>query len=217
MADPSSRSGARYATPEVLEYVNRVHAPHDVGLQQAFDAPQSSGVPAIQVGTSEGRTLQLLLRLIGARRVVEIGTLVGYSAIWIARALPKDGRLISLEKDPRHAEIARANLVAAGVGAQVDVRVGEAVQLLDALEGEGPFDAVFIDADKISYDQYGRFAARSVRKGGLLLGDNAYLFGRLCDDDLEGQAMRRFHEEAAVAFETVCLPTPDGLLLGIKR
>ena len=217
MADRDSRAGARYADPDILEYVERVHAPHDAGLAAAFAAPDREQMPAIQVGQSEGRLIEMLLRLAGARRVVEIGTLAGYSAIRCAHAVGAEGHVYTLEVDPRHAEVARANIETAGLSQRIDVLVGPAVSVLPTLEARGPFDAVFIDADKESYDQYGRWAAQHVRPGGLLLGDNAFFFGSLMADTPAAQAMRRFHEEAARAFDTVCIPTPDGLLLGVKR
>ena len=214
MADPTSRAGERYARPEVLAYVERVHAAHDQALDRAFRAHELHDVPAIQVGASEGKTLEILLRLAQARKVVEIGTLAGYSALWMARALPADGRLWTLEVDPKHAEIAKQNLAAE---ARVEVVLGDALESLAALENEGPFCAVFVDADKERYDQYGRWALRNLRKGGLLVGDNAYLFGSLTEDSDRARAMRAFHEEARDAFDSVCVPTPDGLVVAIKR
>ncbi len=216
MADDSSRGGAkRYTTPELLDYVNRVHTSHDAALAQAFAVP--SGIPAIQVGPSEGRLLHLLLRLAGARKVVEVGTLVGYSAIHMARALAPGGHLWSIEFEPRHAELARANLAAAGLTDRATVLVGSARDVLPTLVPEAPFDAVFIDADKEAYDHYGRWALDHLRPGGLVLGDNAYLFGELLADSDRGRAMRAFHELVAAACDSVCIPTPDGLVLGVKR
>ena len=215
MADTTSREGASYSNPQVLEYVNRVHASHDEGLARAFTVPQ--GIPAIQVGPSEGRLLNLLLRLAGARKVVEVGTLVGYSAMHIARAIGPDGRLWSVEYEPRHAEVARGNLEAAGLADRVTILVGPGREVLPKLDGEGPFDAVFIDADKGNYDHYGRWAIDHLRPGGIVLGDNAYLFGQLVADSDQGRAMRAFHELVAAACDSVCIPTPDGLVLGIKR
>jgi caffeoyl-CoA O-methyltransferase len=217
MADKDSRAGAQYADPDILQSVERVHAPHDAGLAAAFAAPDREQMPAIQVGQSEGRLIEILLRMCGARRVVEVGTLAGYSAIRCARAVGDQGHVYTLEVDPRHAEVARANIEAAGLTSRIDVLVGPAVAMLPTLEQHGPFDAVFIDADKESYDKYGRWAAQHLRTGGLLLGDNAFFFGSLLDETPGAQAMRRFHEEAARAFDTVCIPTPDGLLLGVKR
>ena len=215
MADDSSREGKRYTNPQLLEYVNRVHASHDAGLARAFTVPE--GMPAIQVGPSEGRLLNLILRLAGAKKVVEVGTLAGYSAIHIARAIGPDGRLWSIEYEPRHAEVARGNLEAAGMADRATILVGAGRDVLPTLEGEGPFDAVFIDADKDSYEHYGRWAIDHLRTGGLVLGDNAYLFGQLLADDPRARAMRAFHELVAAACDSVCIPTPDGLVLGLKR
>ncbi len=215
MADPDSRTGARYATPEILDWVASVHAPHDPALARAFATP--ADMPAIMVGPSEGRLLHLLARLAGARRVVEVGTLAGYSTIHLARAMPPDGHLWTVEFEPRHAELARANLAAAGLAERVTVVVGAGADALPGLEPHGPFDAVFLDADKANYDRYARWAIANLRPGGLVLGDNAYLFGDLLDDDERARGMRAFHEIVAAACDSVCIPTPDGLVLGIKR
>ena len=215
MADSDSRTGTRYTTPGILEYVNRVHVPHDAGLQRAFAVPD--GIPAIQVGPSDGKLIALLLQLVRATKVVEVGTLVGYSAIHMARALGPGGHLWSIEFEPHHAELARANLAAAGVADRVTVLVGAGRDVLPTLTGHGPFDAVFIDADKVNYDHYGRWAIEHLRTGGLVIGDNAYLFGELLDDSDRGRAMRGFHELVAASCDSVCAPTPDGLVIGIKR
>jgi caffeoyl-CoA O-methyltransferase len=215
MADSTSRAGARYTSPEILDYVARTHVAHDAALARAFAVPD--GIPQIQVGPSEGRLLYLLLRLVAARKVVEVGTLVGYSTIHMARALPDDGKLWTIEFEPRHAEIARTNLAAAGLGDRATVLVGAGKDVLPTLAREAPLDAVFIDADKVSYDFYGRWALDHLRKGGLVIGDNAYLFGELVDDSDRGRAMRAFHEMVARECESVCVPTPDGLVVGIKK
>jgi caffeoyl-CoA O-methyltransferase len=205
----------RHSNAPILEYVNRVHAPHDAGLARAFTI--LDGVPAIQLSPSDGKLVHLLLRLIGATKVVEVGTLIGYSAIHMARALRPGGKLWSIELEPRHAEIARANLAAAGVADQVTVLVGAARDVLPGLEPHAPFDAVFIDADKVSYDHYGRWAIDHLRPGGLVLGDNAYLFGELLEDSPRGRAMRGFHELVAASCDSVCATTPEGLVIGVKR
>lgn len=215
MADNDSRAGKRYDTSQIIEYVNRVHASHDAGLAQAFAVPE--GIPAIQVGPSEGRMLYLLMKLIGAKKVVEVGTLVGYSAIQMARALPAGGKLFSVEFEPKHAEVARKNIAAAGLADKVEVRVGAGIEVLPTLAQHGPFDAVFIDADKQSYDKYGEWAVANLRKGGIVIGDNAYLFGELFGNDDRARAMRGFHEYVAAHCDSVCVPTPDGLVVGIKR
>ncbi len=215
MADNSSRDGARYTTPEILDWCIQIHAKPDAALTRAFTAPE--GIPQIQVGPSEGKLLQLLLRLASAKKVVEVGTLIGYSAINMARALPADGHVWSVEFEPRHAEVARGNIAAAGLAEKISVHVGAGTDVLPTLASHGPFDAVFIDADKQNYDHYGRWAIANLRSGGLVLGDNAYLFGKLLDEDDRGRAMRSFHELVAASCDSVCIPTPDGLVLGIKR
>ena len=217
MADPDSRKGFRYGTEEVRRFVDELHAAHDGPLAAAFDAAHTDGVPAIQVGAAEGRLLGLLARLAGAKRGVEIGTLAGYSAIRLARGMGEGATLWTLENDPRHAAIAARNLEAAGLAGSVRIVQGDAVATLPSLEARGPFDLVFLDADKGRYDVYGRWAAAHLRPGGLLLADNAYFFGRLLEDDPDAEAMRRFHREATAAFETVCVPTPDGLVVGLRR
>ncbi|MCA9673549.1 MAG: O-methyltransferase [Kofleriaceae bacterium] len=215
MADSDSRTGARYATPEILGWTDKVHAGHDDALARAFAVPDD--MPSIMVGPSEGRLLSILCRMVGVRRAVEVGTLAGYSAIHLGRALPADGHLWTIEYEARHAEVARGNLAAAGLSDRVTVVEGAGVEILPTLEGHGPFDAVFIDADKASYAFYGGWAARHLRRGGLILGDNAYLFGELMEDTPRGRSMRQFHEQVARDFDSVCIPTPDGLVLGVKR
>jgi caffeoyl-CoA O-methyltransferase len=215
MADNDSRAGTRYATPEVTAYVDRVHAAHSAPLARAFMTPD--GIPAIQLGQSEGKLLELLVRLADAKKVVEVGTLVGYSAIRMASALPAGGKLWTVEYEAKHAEVARNNLAGAGLAERVEVLVGAGKDVLPGLVKYGPFDLVFIDADKVSYDFYGAWALANLRKGGLVVGDNAYLFGELVEDSDRGRAMRKFHELVAASCDSVCAPTPDGLVIGIKR
>ncbi len=217
MADDSSRAGARYATPDILAYVDAQHGAHDAGLARAFASPGQDGLPAIQVGASEGALLTLLARLVSARRIVEVGTLAGYSALRLARGLAAGGRVDTIEIDPRHAEVARANLAAAGAADLVHVHVGDGPTVLDSLASEGPFDLVFVDADKERYDVYARWAAQHLRPGGLFVADNVYFFGRLLERSPGADAMRRMHEEAGRAFDAACVPTPDGLLVGVRR
>jgi caffeoyl-CoA O-methyltransferase len=216
MADQGSRAGNTYATPQILDYAAQTHHPHDAALERAFQAPASHGMPEIQLGPAEGRLLELLLRLVNAHKVVEIGTLAGYSALWMARALPPGGRVWTIEAEPKHAQVAREVIGEAGFGARVTVIGGDAVEALPTLSNSGPFCAVFLDADKGRYDVYGRWAPENLRAGGLLIADNAYLFGRLLDESAEAQAMRRFHEEMAINYRSVCVPTPDGLAIGVR-
>jgi caffeoyl-CoA O-methyltransferase len=217
MADVLSRAGLFYTNSKIFKYVSNLHVPHDPVLAKTFQAPTLNSMPPHHVAPSDGRLLALLLRLIGARKVLEIGTLAGYSAMHMARELPTDGHLWTIELESKHATIARKNLAEAGLSERCTVLEGAAVDLLPDLEKYGPFDAVFLDADKPNYDFFGRWAARNLRPGGLLLADNAYFFGRLMEDSEEATTIRRFHEEARSYFDTVCILTPDGLLLGIRR
>jgi len=215
MADDDSRAGARYYSPDILSYADRIHASHDAGLARAFAVPE--GIPRIQVGPSEGKLLELFVRMIDAKKIVEIGTLVGYSAIRMARAMGDGGQLWTIEYDPKHAEIARANIAAAGLADRVEVLVGAGAEMLPHLVGEAPFDIVFLDADKEGYDNYGKWALGHLRRGGLVIADNSYLFGELLADSSRASSMRAFHERIAAACESVCIPTPDGMVVGIKR
>ena len=200
-----------------MAYADRVHASHDDALQAAFDAPGNHGMPAIQVSPSEGKVLTLLLRLLEAKRVVEVGTLAGYSALRIVAGLAPGGRLYSLELEPQHAKVATEILQAAGVADRVEIRLGSALEQLQQLEPLGPFDAVFLDADKGGYLDYLHWAERNLRSGGMLIADNSYLFGNLLAETDVAQRMRRFHEELANRFDSVCVPTPDGLVVGLRR
>lgn len=217
MADRDSRAGTVYHAPELRRWVDALHAPADAALGRAFGAPERLGLPAIQVSPNEGRFLELLLRVAGARKVVEVGTLAGFSTLYLARALPADGRLWTLEVSAAHAAEAREVLAGAGLAGRAEVLEGRALDLLPALSERGPFDAVFLDADKENYLHYGRWAAANLRPGGLLLADNAFYFGRLLEDSPAAASVRAFHEEASRDFDTACLPTPDGLLVGLRR
>jgi caffeoyl-CoA O-methyltransferase len=217
MADDDSRAGVTYFSREILDWCASRHAPDTEALKAAQDAASTHGMPTIQLGPSEGKLIAMLLRLNGAKRVVEIGTLAGYSALHMVEALPPDGKIWSVEDDAHHADVARSVIARAGHSLRIEVLHGEALEVLPKLEQFGPFCAVFVDADKENYDAYGRWAARNVRPGGLLIGDNAFLFGELLGDSARAEVMRTFHEEARNAFDTTCIPTPDGLLVGIRR
>ncbi len=217
MADDSSRAGVRYADPAIVSFCDDAHARLDSALIQAFTAPERSGIPAIMVGRSEGQLLGLLVRMSGARRAVEVGTLAGFSAIHIARNLPSDGHLWTIENEPQHAEIARANFEEACVENQVQVILADGPDGLDQIASEGPFDLVFLDADKERYHVYTHWAIEHLRPGGIILVDNAYFFGLLLEQTEEAAAVREMHSLVAAHFDSVCIPTPDGLVMGIKR
>jgi predicted O-methyltransferase YrrM len=168
----------------VDEYITDRVVPTDEALDAAVRASAEAGLPDIQVAPNEGKLLHLLARLRGARRILEVGTLGGYSTIWLARALPPDGRLVTLELNERHAEVARANLERAGLAGLVEVRQGPALDTLPQLEsaGYGPFDLVFIDADKPNNPDYLRWALRLTRPGSLIVVDNVVRGGSVVDD-----------------------------------
>jgi predicted O-methyltransferase YrrM len=167
----------------VDEYLAGLLLPSDPVLEQALADSRAAGLPAINVAPVQGRLLQLLAKMVGAREILEIGTLGGYSTIWLGRALPPDGRLLSLEFEPRHAEVARRNLERAGLSDRVEVRVGRAVDTLALLEreGRGPFDLVFIDADKPSTADYVRWAVRLSHPGTVIIVDNVVRNGGIAD------------------------------------
>jgi predicted O-methyltransferase YrrM len=187
----------------VDDYVAGLLAPHDAVLDLAVRASEDAGLPAIQVSPPQGKLLYLLAKTLGARSILEFGTLGGYSTIWLGRALPDDGRLITLEADPRYAEVARGNIDRAGLGDVVELRLGPALDLLPALdeEGTGPFDLTFIDADKVHSPDYFAWALDHSRPGSLIVCDNVVRDGRLADtsdDDPAIEAQRRLHELLAV-------------------
>jgi predicted O-methyltransferase YrrM len=176
--------------------------PADPVLDAALAASEAAGLPAIAVAPNQGKMLNLLARIHGATRILEIGTLGGYSTIWLARALPEGGRLTTLEYDPKHADVARANLERAGLSDKVEVRVGTALEALDAMiaSGEGPYDLVFIDADKPNNPHYFRRALSLSRKGSVIICDNVVRNGAVIDADHPDervQGSRRFAEAVA--------------------
>jgi len=185
---------------EIDAYVEDLFEPSDEILEAALRDSRRAGLPEINVSPNQGRLLQLLTEISGARRILEIGTLGGYSAIHFARALPDDGTMISLEIDDHHAGVARDNLERAGLSEKVEIRVGDAHDLLSALiEGdEGPFDVIFIDADKESYPEYLDASLRLARSGTLILGDNTIRGGTVLDPkDATAWATREFNERTA--------------------
>jgi len=182
----------------VDEYVSGLLAPHDEALEAALEASREGDLPEIQVSPPQGKLLAILANAIGARTALELGTLGGYSTIWLGRALGPGGRLITLEADPGYAEVARANLERAGLAGVVEVRVGPALEELPRLESEGagPFDLVFIDADKVHTPDYFSWALDQARPGGLIVADNVVRGGTLAEpgSDQVAAAQRRLHE-----------------------
>lgn len=197
----------------------------DEALREAVEAAEAAGLPVIQVSPPQGKLLELLVRLVGARKVLEFGTLGGYSAILMARVLPEDGRLITLEAKAEYAEVARRSIERAGVGERVEIRVGPALEALPGLEDAGPFDLVFIDADKVNTPNYFRWALEHTRPGGLIVADNVVRDGALAEaenPDEAGQAQRALHEMlrdeprvSATTIQTVGGKGYDGFLLAL--
>ncbi len=186
----------------VDEYTAGLLVEEDEALRTALTDSEAAGLPPIAVTPNQGKLLGLLIRIHGGRNVLELGTLGGYSTIWMARALPAGGRLVTLELDPHYAEVAAANIARAGLADRVEQRVGPALDSLAALvrEGEGPFDLVFIDADKQTTPEYFTAALELTRPGALILTDNVVRGGAVADpdsDDAGAQGMRRFLEMAA--------------------
>jgi predicted O-methyltransferase YrrM len=211
----------------VDRFIGETIVEEDEGLRGAVEAAEAAGLPPIQVSPPQGKLLQLLVRLVGAKRILEFGTLGGYSAILMARALPEDGRLITLEAQPEYAEVARRSIERAGVGERVDVRVGPALEALPDLEeeGAGPFDLVFIDADKVNTPNYFAWALDRTQPGGLILADNVVRDGTLADasgaDDAT-KAQRHLHEMlsdeprvSATTIQTVGVKGYDGFLIAL--
>jgi caffeoyl-CoA O-methyltransferase len=181
-------------------YIEELFAPPDPALEGALRRSRAVGLPEIQISPTEGKLLRLLAEIAGVRRILEIGTLGGYSTIHLAGALPEEGLLVSLEVDERNAGVARENIAEAGLESVVEVRVGDARELLAWMfeDGEGPFDLTFIDADKGGYPEYLEWALRLSRPGSLILGDNAIMGGSVIEpEEGSAQAIRQFNERLA--------------------
>ena len=186
----------------VDNYVSHLLAPHDQAMQEVLAASAESGLPEIQVSPAQGKLLHILAHMVNARNILEIGTLGGYSTIWMARALQPGGRVLSLEFNPKHAEVARANFARAGLSDQIEVRVGPALETLPkvAAEGRGPFDLIFIDANKSAMAEYFDWALKLTRPGSVILSDNVIRDGAVIDavsPDPDVQGVRRFNERLA--------------------
>ena len=211
----------------VDRYITEMLVPPDAALEAALEASDAAGLPRIAVAPNQGKLLQLLARARGARRILEIGTLGGYSTIWLARALPAGGRLITLEVEPKHAEVARANIARAGLASVIDVRLGAALETLPRLAAEraGPFDLTFIDADKSNIPSYFEWALKLAAPGGLIVVDNVIRDGAVVDDastDPSVKGVRRLNEllraeprVSATTIQTVGARGYDGFTLAM--
>jgi caffeoyl-CoA O-methyltransferase len=206
-------------TDGVSDYVSALFAPEDAVLATLREEADRTGLPPIAISADTGRLLQVLLRAIGARRVLEVGTLGGYSAIWMARALGEGGSLISIEKEAGHAEFAQRHLERAGLDADVRIMVGKALDLLPMFDGQ-KFDAVFLDADKEPLPTYLDWALRLLRPGGVVIADNALWGGKVIDpanDEESTRAVREFNRRLATdpRLTSIIVPTHDGVAIGV--
>jgi predicted O-methyltransferase YrrM len=216
MTAEQQTSGASPTLHESLhEYIAARYIEDDPLLRDLLAAAAASGLPDIQVPPTLGKLLAMLVRISGARRILEIGTLAGYSAIWMARALPPRGSLISLELEPKHAEIARRFLAQAGLADRVEIRLGPALSSLENLAGAEPFDMLFIDANKDQYPEYLEWGLRLVRPGGLILADNVLRRGSVLgsQSDPVTRGIQEYNDRVArePRLEAVILLTRDGL------
>jgi len=213
----------------VDSYIADLFFPPDPALEATLASSAAAGLPAISVSPAQGKLLHLLARIQKARRILELGTLGGYSTIWLARALPPDGQLISLEVNPKHAEVAQTNLARAGLTSVVEIRLGRAVDTLQQLatEGRGPFDLIFIDADKPGYADYLQWSLKLARQGTLIIADNVVRKGAVADPDSKDEnvhGIRKFNEALAAekrvtttVIQTVGSKGYDGLALILVR
>ncbi|MBA3531465.1 MAG: O-methyltransferase [Ardenticatenales bacterium] len=206
---------------ELSQYITAQFAAEDEVLQQVREAIPLRGLPAINIKPEEGHFLQFLARANGAIKALEIGTLGGYSGIWIARGLVAGGRLITLEMEPAHAAVAREHFDAAGVSGQVEVMEGDAHELLPMLSGEAPFDFVFIDAEKSGYGAYFDWALENTRVGGIIAAHNAFQSGHIVGESSDESAdlMRVFNQRVAEEPRVLSTiyPGGDGMVIAVKR
>jgi caffeoyl-CoA O-methyltransferase len=211
----------------VDKYIDGLFGGQDAILQEVANNIEKAGLPAISISPAQGRFLHLIAKLCKAKKILELGTLGGYSTIWMARALPGDGKLISLELDPAHAKVAGQNIDRAGLGSVVEIRVGKALDLLPVIEQEGvaPFDLIFIDADKQPYATYFQWALKLSRPGTLIIADNVVRDGKVVDPDSKDEMVigvqklnKLLGETSAVTgaiIQTVGLKEHDGMAFAL--
>ena len=211
----------------VDDYISNLFVPFDAVMQEALATSEAAGLPSISVAPNEGKLLMLLAQICGARKILEIGTLGGYSTIWLARGITSGGTLITLEASAKHAEIARINIARAGLTDVIEVRVGSALDTLPQLvaEDRGPFDLIFIDANKDNYPEYFAWALKLSRRGSLIVADNVIRDGEVLDstsNDPRIQGTRRFNQlladelrVRATVIQTVGRKGHDGIAIAV--
>lgn len=221
---PKSYSNLSNSVSQYVENLLQVdNNPH---LQQVLQIAKKRGTPPLQVIPTDGRNLEVLARCVQAKKIVEIGTLCGYSAVFLANALPEDGKLYTCEHSSHHTAVANEVFQSLGLSHKIEIKNGKALDTLPGLESEGPFDLVFIDADKANYPQYFDWAIENLRSGGLLIADNVFVFGFVGNEELpQGElanlvlAMREFNQKCATdkRLVTTFLPTGEGMMVAVKK
>lgn len=211
--------------PQMVDYAVSVFRPEDQFLEEVRERADQAGIPSIHVGSFDGLHLEVLTRMCAPRKVVEIGTLAGYSGVCLLRGMPKVGMLYTFEANPVHAVVAEETFERAGYRDQVRIRVGDACAELTKIEGDGPFDLVFIDADKVSYPKYLDWAERNLRVGGVVLADNTFGWNQMAQSSFDSpevqasiEALREFNRRVANSprFRATILPTAEGLTAAVK-
>jgi caffeoyl-CoA O-methyltransferase len=212
---------------QVDDYISNLVGHEDDALKSTTRSIEKSGIPQISVSPNQGKFLHVLAKACGAKKILEVGTLAGYSTIWMARALPKNGKLISLEFDPKHAAVAKENVSNAGLSSLVDIRIGKAIDLLPVLVAEkaGPFDMIFIDADKPPYTEYFQWALKLSRSGTLIVADNVIREGKVMEKNPKDEVVagvKRFNDAlaanksvTATIIQTVGSKDHDGMAIAV--
>lgn len=208
-----------------IEYIEKLYAEEDIHLQNIRKSIDDNGLRAINIRAYEGKILQVLLKIHGAKNIVEVGTLAGYSTLWLARALPEDGFLYSFEKEEKTAEIARNNISQTDVLNKVEIISGDAHENLKKIEDKAPFDAIFIDAEKSGYIKYLEWADQNLRQGGLIIADNVLFNGMVADKSWSNKQeekivnhIENFNQaiKSPLKYESIIIPTLEGLSVSIK-
>ena len=212
---------------KVDDYIVGLFAPEDEPLKQTIQSLEREDIPQISISANQGKFLQVMARLAGAKRILELGTLGGYSTIWMARALPENGRLVTLELEERHAKVAEKNFIAAGVADKVEIIIGKGIDLLQQMidRNEAAFDMIFIDADKEAYTDYLKLAIKLSRTGTLIIADNVIRAGKVLDESNNDEmvaGVRRFNKAlaqdprvTATIIQTVGCKEHDGMAIAV--
>ena len=211
----------------VDDYINNLLAPEDDALKQAIQSLEKQNIPQISISANQGKFLQVMAKLVGAKKILELGTLGGYSTIWMGRALGDDGKIITIELDAKHAVVAQNNIDRAGLAGKVEIRVGKGLELLRKMieENEAPFDLIFIDADKPPYAEYFNLALQLSRSGTLIIADNVIREGKVLDSNIQDEMVAGVHRfnkllaqtagVTATIIQTVGSKEHDGMALAV--